>query len=117
VIETLERLDARGVGVAVVTNLPGWVAGPMLECLGLRGLLGPLVPYARVSKARRIRQALARLDLHVDADTWYVGDTASDARATRQAGIPFAWASYGYGPETLDEADAVLREFADVLAL
>ena len=40
------------------------------------------------------------------------------ASATRSGSfIAFAWASYGYGPETLDEADAVLDEFADVLEL
>ena len=27
----------------------------------------------------------------------YVGDTMGDANAAREAGIPFIWASYGFG--------------------
>ena len=45
----------------------------------------------------------------------YVGDTASDGRAARLAGLPFFHATYGFG-ET-DGADGVLREFSALPAL
>ena len=32
-------------------------------------------------------------------DVAYVGDTAGDAAACREAGVPFIWAAYGYGRE------------------
>lgn len=45
----------------------------------------------------------------------YVGDTASDGRSTRAAGLPFIHASYGFGK--CDDADGVLREFSALPAL
>ncbi len=36
----------------------------------------------------------------------YVGDTTGDEQASRLAGIPFVWASYGFG--RADAPDAVI---------
>lgn len=42
----------------------------------------------------------------------YVGDTQSDADACRRAGVPIAWASYGFG--RIGRPDIVLDTFADL---
>jgi phosphoglycolate phosphatase-like HAD superfamily hydrolase len=117
VIEALEELTERGTPLAVVTNLPAWMAEPMLERQGIRHYLQPVVSYSRVGKARRITQAIAVLGARQGHDTWYIGDTEADGRAAFEASVSFAWASYGYGPPTLDGADTVLDQFPDVLAL
>jgi phosphoglycolate phosphatase len=115
--EALSSLQRKGIGLAVVTNLPGWVAEPMLEHLDLRDFVDPVVPYSRAGKAERISLALGELGVRAEEEAWYVGDTVADARAARGAGVAFAWAAYGYGLEAVEDADAVLTEFADVLAL
>ena len=45
----------------------------------------------------------------------YVGDTASDGRAARAAGLPFIHASYGFGQA--DGADGVLNVFSELPGL
>ena len=45
----------------------------------------------------------------------YVGDTASDGRAARLAGLPFIHAAYGFGKT--DDADGVLHTFSELPAL
>lgn len=42
----------------------------------------------------------------------YVGDTQSDADACRRAGVPVAWAAYGFG--RIDRPDIVLDTFASL---
>lgn len=46
---------------------------------------------------------------------FYVGDTDGDERAARQAGVPFVYASYGFGKAI--SPDAVLSHFCDLPAL
>lgn len=45
----------------------------------------------------------------------YVGDTAGDYNAAAKAGIPFIFASYGYGQ--VPESCLTIRRFSDLLAL
>ena len=47
----------------------------------------------------------------------YVGDTQGDLEASREAGIPFWWASYGFGkPEAYDRKLDRFADMADCLA-
>lgn len=43
----------------------------------------------------------------------YVGDTQGDADACHEAGVPVAWAAYGFGH--IDSPDYVLERFDDLL--
>lgn len=45
----------------------------------------------------------------------YVGDTESDLKASRHAGIPFVYAKYGFG--NVSEYDQVIEKFDDLLDL
>lgn len=119
--ETLDELARRGIPLAVVTNLPAWIARPMLDCLGLRGFFGSVVDYGRTRQHKPnpapITASLADISVEAADDVWYVGDTDSDAEAASRAGIAFAWASYGYGPTKPAGAASVLDAFAEVLDL
>ena len=45
----------------------------------------------------------------------YVGDTQGDCDAAASAGVPFVFASYGFGQA--DHADAVIHSFDELLEL
>ena len=62
-----------------------------------------------LSKGENIRLVMARNGIR---EAVYVGDTAGDQRAARQAGIPFIHAAYGYG--RVSGADAVLHELREL---
>ena len=73
-----------------------------IECYGNTGL----------SKADNISMVIQRN--HLD-QSFYVGDTAMDAEAAADAGIPFVHAAYGFGQ--VNGAEAVIREFGELLQL
>ena len=73
-----------------------------IECYGNTGL----------SKADNISMVIQRN--HLD-QSFYVGDTAMDAEAAAGAGIPFVHAAYGFGQ--VNGAEAVIREFGELLQL
>ena len=70
-----------------------------IECYGNTGL----------SKADNISMVIQRN--HLD-QSFYVGDTAMDAEAAADAGIPFVHAAYGFGQ--VNGAEAVIREFGEL---
>ena len=47
-----------------------------------------------LSKGKNIRLVMDRNGFE---NTVYIGDTAGDQRAAAEAGVPFIWASYGFG--------------------
>ncbi len=64
-----------------------------------------------VAKAENIKEIVRRNNLK---DAVYVGDTMGDYRATKEAGLPFIFASYGFGevptPDyTIDEPLELLK--------
>ncbi|HIV02533.1 MAG TPA: HAD family hydrolase [Candidatus Aphodoplasma excrementigallinarum] len=63
------------------------------------------------SKGENIRMVMERNGI---AKAVYVGDTQSDCDAARQAGIPFIFASYGFG--SVDSADAAVADIREVPA-
>lgn len=118
VLPTLDCLRKRGTPVGVVTNLPGWLAGPLLESTGIKEYV-PIVatPRAGVPAKPRphgIRQVLAGMGRETDSDTWFVGDTAVDASAANAAAVRFAWAAFGYESERPAGTDKVLARFSEI---
>lgn len=45
--DTLASVAARDIAIGAVTNLPGWVARPMLQAAGLAPFLNIVIPYRR----------------------------------------------------------------------
>lgn len=112
--EVLGEVVARGVRTAVVTNLPRWMAEPMLAAKRLAERFDLVLPWStnERSKAVRIRRAVAELG----SRGWYVGDVAADRSAAHEAQARFAWASWGYGDEP-PRVDRVLSDFTDLVTL
>lgn len=69
------------------------------ECAGNTGL----------SKGENIKLVLDRNNVE---KAIYVGDTKSDEIAAKQAGLPFVFASYGFGEA--DNFDAVINSFEEI---
>ena len=117
-VGTLEELRNRRCPLGAVTNLPSWIALPMLDEVGLAGVFGSVVTYLRPPKPnpRCLHQALAELGVAASREVWYVGDTATDQQTARRAGVSFAWAAWGYGDDVMD-ADRVLGTIGEVLDL
>ena len=68
-----------------------------------------------MKKAQNIRLICDRNGLKAPV---YVGDTVWDAEACEAAGVPFIYASYGFGElEDTSRAYRVIRSFSDLLKL
>ncbi len=117
---TLAELSERGTPMGLVTNLPRWLAVPLIEATDIKQYFGAIAtPGAGVRAKPRpagILKALKDMGREVDRHTWLVGDDYTDAEAALAAGVRFAWASYGYGA-TRPAADVELDQFAEVLEL
>ena len=64
------------------------------------------------AKAENIRMVVLRNNLK---NPIYIGDTAGDAKAAKEAGIPFVFARYGFGD--VEEYDAVVDSPIELLEL
>lgn len=64
-----------------------------------------------LSKGENIKNLMKK---HAIQKTVYVGDTEGDEQASREAGIPFIWARYGFG--TAQTPDAVITEISELSA-
>ena len=121
VIDTLDRLRARGILIGVVSNLSGWLARPLLESTGIEAYVSATVtPRWGVPpkpKPHGVKIALAEMGRSPDASVWVVGDGLTDAGAAQAAGVQFAWACYGYESDAPPGTGWVLGGFEDVLAL
>lgn len=49
------------------------------------------------------------------ASPLYVGDTQGDADASHRAGVPIAWAAYGFGH--VSDPDYIIKEFSNLIEL
>ena len=118
--ETLLALKERGTQIGIVTNLPGWLADPLIDRAGINDFFCVVVTRSnRVPpkpKPGGIYKALEALGAESKLDAWYVGDANADAGAAAAAGVPFAWAAYGYESVTAG-TERVLHGFVEVLDL
>ncbi|WP_133787482.1 HAD-IA family hydrolase [Kribbella sp. VKM Ac-2571] len=118
--ESLDQLAEAGIRIGAVTNLPRWVAGPMLRGTGLLEYLDTTVDFGATRRHKPNPQpllvALERLDCS-PVDSWYVGDHADDAAAAAAAGMHFAWAAWGYGDVPPPTAERVLGAPSEIASL
>ncbi|HWI02466.1 MAG TPA: HAD family hydrolase [Acidimicrobiales bacterium] len=113
----LRRVSRYGVALGVVTNLPGWMAKPMLAAAGLAELLPQVVDYGATTRRKPNPDPLLEVCRRLGCrpqDAWYVGDSPDDAQAAIAAGMCFAWASWGYAPEAPVGAHRVLDRPEDI---
>ncbi len=119
--DTLASLGDSGVKLGVVTSLPGSLALPMLEAQGFPQLLKFTI-HAGNCRARKpqpgpLLAACRGMGIEASSEVYYAGDQQTDAQAASNAGLSFAWASYGYGSSEPDSTDVVLQRFTDLRSL
>jgi phosphoglycolate phosphatase len=136
VVETLERLAARGAVLVVVTNKRSDLSELLLERLDLTRHFAAIVGPDRVSERKPSAAHLIEAIRKVGGDparAVMVGDAAPDVGSARAADIPCIVVTYGYTPvpaedlggdvlidvfEDLDEAlDGLLSDFYVLRAL
>jgi phosphoglycolate phosphatase len=111
-VEETIRTMAQYVPVFIVSNCQAGYIELFLKKTGL----GPYVKDIECfgnngnSKAENIRLLASRNQLQHPI---YVGDTQGDCDASDEAGVPFVWASYGFG--RADHMDAQIHAFSDLL--
>lgn len=99
VVETLHRLRALDVALAVCTNKPIRFVAPLLEHLGLRDLFSALLGGDSLAERKPSGAPLLHLAAQFEltpTQCLMVGDSATDAAAARAAGMPLAMVRYGY---------------------
>ena len=121
VMDTLDRLRARGTEIGVVSNLSGWLAKPLLDSTGIGAFVTAIVTprwgVPAKPKPHGIKRVLEDMGRRSSDGTWFVGDGRTDAEAAQAAGLPFAWASYGYEADVPYGTAKILAGFEDVLEL
>ena len=110
--EALEDLRAAGARLSVCTNKRGDLSAALLEALGLAGsfaaVAGPDLAAAGKPDPRHLLAAIEAAGGRPDRAVM-VGDSVSDARAARTAGVPLVLVDFGY-------SDVPVRDLApDVL--
>lgn len=93
--ETFERLAGK-VPLYIVSNCQCGYIEVMLKSTGLAPYVTDTLCFGQTqtSKGQTIRTLMEKNHLK---DVFYVGDTQGDADACKEAGIPFVFASYGFG--------------------
>ena len=99
--QMLDSFRSRGVGLALATNKRQKPTAGILKALGWQDhfrhveTVDSRSPLNR-SKAEMLRDILA-LDDRPPSSAAYLGDTAADVVAAREAGLPCIFATWGYG--------------------
>lgn len=120
VAETLDRLSADGVRLAVVTNKFEQFAAQLLADLGLADRFGTLIGGDTLGKgnakpsAAPLHEMVARLG---GGRAVFVGDSVYDTLAARNAGLPSIAVSFGFLLGTVEEleADAVIDHYDELI--
>ena len=107
--ETLELLR-ENYGLYIVSNCAPGYLDAFFTAHGLRGLFDDYETHGGtgLGKGENIRLVYERNGLE---RAWFIGDTASDAAAAAEAGLPFIHAAYGFGavPEARWRIESVSR--------
>lgn len=118
-IEALDALEADGAAIAICTNKREAWARALFEALGLSHRFASVIGADTVGVAKPDpRPVLAALQGSGRAKGVFVGDSDTDIRAAKAAGMPCIAALFGYGPlELSGEAFAVFSAFAEAPGL
>lgn len=119
---TLGRLKADGARLAVLTNKPQELTDLLLPALDLTGFFGAIHGAGRLEVSKpdaRVFHAVIDELGGPGAGAVMVGDSITDVKTARAAGVPVIVVDYGYTPEPADTlgADAVTGDFSQIPAL
>lgn len=106
VVETLEKLERQGVKMAVLTNKPQRFSRDLCAGLGLAPYFFQIYGGNRFEQKKPDPVGIRTLIEEAGAkpaETWMVGDSATDVLTARNAGVRSVGVTYGISPETLKE--------------
>ena len=111
--ETIREL-ARDHKLFMVSNCSPKGAVNFMAYSGLADCFTDSLTYGQthVGKDVNIATLVNRYGL---ASPLYVGDTQGDADASHRAGVPIAWAAYGFGH--VSDPDYIIKKFSDLIKL
>ena len=111
--ETLEKLK-ESYRLFIVSNAQCGYPELMMDKLGIRHLMEGWMCFGdtNLPKGDTIRILMER---HGITDAVYIGDTQGDLEASRKAGIPFIFCTFGFG--TPERYDAKIDAFSDLPGL
>jgi phosphoglycolate phosphatase len=114
VLETLAELNKK-YRVFIVSNCQDGYIDAFLDYFDARDLISDYESFGvtGLQKADNIKLVMERNGLK---GALYAGDTVSDMRSALLAGIPFVWASYGFGEAEEDKCSAVIGSFDELPA-
>lgn len=120
--ETLQRLQAAGLTLAICTNKPTRLTAMILERLGLtrffmRIVAGDTLPF-RKPDPRALLEVIDGLGVAKTAAVM-VGDSEVDAATAHAASVPFVLMTYGYHRGPIDDISSVatLDQFHELATL
>jgi phosphoglycolate phosphatase len=117
--ETLTALKADGARLAVLTNKPQELADLLLPALGIRDVFAEVYGAGRMDYVKpdaRIFHDVVRDIGGPSGGAVMIGDSITDLKTAKSAGVPSILLSYGYTPVPARDlgADIVLDAFADL---
>jgi phosphoglycolate phosphatase len=115
VAETIKEMS-RHIPFFIVSNCQEGYIEELIRRYSLKDYIKDFEDYGRTGfgKADNIKLLVSRNSLESPV---YVGDTAMDQKACHEAGVPFIFASYGFGTAAEDECDMVIDRFSDLTGL
>jgi phosphoglycolate phosphatase len=117
--DALDKLAARGVSLAVVTNKQERLARAVLAELGLLDRFATVIGGDTLGPGRgKPAPDLIHLMLErCGGPAVFVGDSRYDMEAARAAGVPTVLCTFGYRQEPVEtlDADAVIDAYAELL--
>ena len=120
--DTLTQLQSIGVKIGLCTNKPEKQARDLLQRLGIidffkSSFIGSDTVGIAKPDPKPLLEAIDRLEKKPE-DTFFVGDTNTDAEAAKNAGVHFIFCEYGHGREYNlamgDSAIIKIKTFADL---
>jgi len=108
---TLAVLKEKGYVMGVVSNCQIGYINAFYVSTGLGRYFSDMEEWGRTGKpkAENIRLVMERNGFE---KAWYIGDTKGDRDSAADAGIPFVFASYGFG--SVSDPDAEIQRFAEL---
>ncbi len=110
VISGIKELSKRA-SVLIVSNCQCGYIELFLQKTGLEPYVADIECFGNTRKSKGENIALVVKRNHLKSPV-YVGDTQGDCDAAAEAGVPFIFASYGFG--TTDRKDAEISEFSEL---
>lgn len=119
-LTAMDRLEARGIKLAICTNKAERFAVPLMHQLGLADRFASIVGGDTVGVGKPDPAPIHEMTRRAGGGrTIFVGDTINDIAGARNAAMPSIAVSFGFldGPVEDLAADAIIHHFDDLVPL